>query len=193
MGCAVCGRKVRNHKSGLCNRHYHRLLKYGDARGGPRPKGNVERADCSVCGKPARCSGLCKTHYDQRVRGETPHLVKDRYPRGEGHVTTNGYRKVPAEGHPNADKTGGILEHRLLMSRALGRPLSENETAHHRDGQRTNNSIGPCYAKRECDCPGNPRHNLELWSTKQPKGQRVADKVACAREILALYGRLKTE
>lgn len=29
--------------------------------------------------------------------------------------------------------------------------------------------------------------NLELWSVSQPSGQRVADKVAWAKEILALY------
>jgi len=33
----------------------------------------------------------------------------------------------------------------------------------------------------------NRESNLELWSSSQPKGQRVEDKVAWAREILALY------
>ena len=36
----------------------------------------------------------------------------------------------------------------------------------------------------------NGRENLELWSSSQPAGQRVADKVRWAREILALYSGL---
>lgn len=39
------------------------------------------------------------------------------------------------------DKSGYILEHRLVMARSLGRPLDEHETVHHIDGNRTNNAI----------------------------------------------------
>lgn len=89
-----------------------------------------------------------------------------------------------------AYSTGYVLEHRLLVARAIGRPLLSEEDVHHRDGQKIRNTVGPCFAARECKCAGDPRHNLELWSTSQPRGQRVADKVAYAREILALYGHL---
>ena len=34
----------------------------------------------------------------------------------------------------------------------------------------------------------NRLENLELWSTSQPKGQRVVDKLKWAHEIIALYG-----
>jgi hypothetical protein len=36
----------------------------------------------------------------------------------------------------------------------------------------------------------NRPENLELWAGHQPKGQRVADLVSWAREILARYGDL---
>jgi len=61
------------------------------------------------------------------------------------------------------------------MEMHLGRNLTEAETVHHVNGQRSDNRL----------------ENLELWSTRQPKGQRVADKLAWAEEIVALYGPLR--
>jgi hypothetical protein len=57
------------------------------------------------------------------------------------------------------------------MARALGRPLTADETVHHRNGDRLDNRL----------------ENLELWSTAQPKGQRVEDKLAWARAFLERY------
>lgn len=60
----------------------------------------------------------------------------------------------------------------MVMEAHLGRALLPEETVHHKNGVRHDNRL----------------ENLELWSSSHPPGQRVEDRVAWAREILALYG-----
>lgn len=52
-----------------------------------------------------------------------------------------GYIEVWKPEHPNANKKGYILEHRLVMSEHIGRPLLNNEDVHHKDKDKTNNNI----------------------------------------------------
>lgn len=85
--------------------------------------------------------------------------------------------KIDAFGYvtQNTTKNGKsihIKQHRVVMAEHLGRALLPGENVHHKNGDRTDNRI----------------QNLELWSKSQPAGQRVADKIVWAKEILATYG-----
>ena len=79
-------------------------------------------------------------------------------------IPNGGYRRVYKDG-------SYILEHRWVMERFLGRKLTSDETVPHINGNRTDNRI----------------ENLELWTSRHPRGQRVADKVQWAKELLKLY------
>lgn len=54
---------------------------------------------------------------------------------------SGGYVLVYAPDHPRRDRNGFVLEHRLVMERAIGRYLSEDELVHHINGDKTDNRI----------------------------------------------------
>ncbi len=47
-----------------------------------------------------------------------------------------------------ADKKRYVLEHRLVMARMIGRPLMGDESVHHIDGDRSNNTAGNLQLRR---------------------------------------------
>lgn len=52
---------------------------------------------------------------------------------------SDGYVLVYMPNHPNADRGGFVLEHRLVMEKVLGRPLSTKEYVHHINGDKEDN------------------------------------------------------
>jgi hypothetical protein len=105
-------------------------------------------------------------HYKRWWKHGDPRGGRPRRPNGQG-TNSNGYRVRWVNGK-------NVLEHRLVMAEVIGRELLPNENVHHKNGIRHDNRP----------------ENLELWPTSQPKGQRVTDLVAHAREVLELYGEL---
>jgi len=89
-------------------------------------------------------------------------------------VNDNGYVIItlPFEYRHFAIRKGhAIAEHQFIMMKYLGRKLFKDENVHHLNGNRQDNRL----------------ENLELWSKKQPCGQRVIDKIEYAKQILEQY------
>jgi hypothetical protein len=160
---------------GLCHGHLQRLLRTGDVEA-DIPLGRRRQPEiCTVevCDRPTNSKGLCKTHRDRQAEhGDPLAEVPINTPAGEGYVS-HGYWHIPVPPELRHLTNGDTPypEHRFVMAAYLGRALNPDEVIHHRNGDKLDNRI----------------ENLELWSTYQPKGQRIADKVAYALEIIRRY------
>ena len=169
--CSTCSRvfsmELRSHSSKYCSTKCHRQA--ANLRRQERTC-DPSRPKCSLhnCNRPALVKGMCGLHY-KRVQGGS-NLPLDAPPasntKGSGKWRSNGNGYVKRQ-------CGGtsIMQHRWVMEQHLGRPLTRKEEVHHINGVRHDNRI----------------ENLELWSKSHPYGQRVVDKLAWAREILAQY------
>lgn len=135
-------------------------------KGRPRlPRTDVP---CSTCGEPvsrmAHQLRMYKKSYCSRkcsLKGGVENTAKKF---GTTRDNGQGYIEERTE-------NGWVRQHRLVMERHIGRLLWPDENVHHKNGNRSDNRIT----------------NLEIWSTAQPAGQRIEDKVAWAIEMLERY------
>jgi len=127
--CAVCGRNLTQQQAVYCSRDC--ILE------GRR---TLEERPCEVCGTVMRvqphqfgkrrvCSKKCNDEL-KRLKGPGARVLR-----------RDGYWKVYYPTHPNADRTGYVLEHRLVMSQQIGRPLTKAEEINHINHDRGDNRL----------------------------------------------------
>jgi hypothetical protein len=170
--CEVKGCDSYPKAKNLCTKHHGRWLRHGSVELVKRvykyeldDTCPVTLKDGSKCRNVKYSKEMCKKHYQANHRYGDPlaDFKKERDPKS--------YILVPSHGHPNGNSNGAIMEHRLVMSSHLERPLYKHENVHHVNGNRHDNRL----------------ENLELWSTWQPPGQRIHDKINWAIELLQTY------
>jgi len=171
--CVVDGCDKEQYAWHMCKNHQRRLRKTGRTDLAPRVPWNksvIEICVIDECQNKHLAKGFCQKHWKSFVAWLDKDRVKEDWQKYSKSLE-KGYIKLYKPDHPNATKYGMIMEHRLVMEEIIGRHLYKHETVHHKNGNRKDNR---------------PK-NLELWSVRQPKGQRVEDKVEYALEILRLY------
>ena len=117
--------------------------------------------ECSECARSVAARktrrGLCIACYGRRrARGKLDEAAPSKYKRwvvGDRHPDRHGYIYVKMSDGSRRH------EHRIVYEELLGRPLTPDETVHHKNGNRADNRP----------------ENLELWFKGQPAGQRVSD------------------
>ena len=116
------------------------------------------------CERTSFWHGYCHAHAHRVQKHGDPLANQPIIIYGKGRTKPEGYRDIGVEGKR-------VLEHRYVMEQHLERPLTKDETVHHKNGVRDDNRI----------------ENLELWTGKHSHGQRVEDRILDAVDLLERY------
>lgn len=126
--CEALGCRRSAFARGVCSKHYSRWRRLDDKGNGPL----------------SRIEAISDVPDGGQSPGRPVVEIGNRKTNGNGYV----YVKVDSN-HMLArkDRRSGtwVLEHRLIMSEHLGRPLARNEIVKHKDENITNNDLGNLY------------------------------------------------
>jgi hypothetical protein len=126
------------------------------------------------CNKPIHARSVCRTcysriNYEENERERRGAKKHESHPLLTTQLDKSGYVRIKIG--TGSGCRDWVKYHRYVMEQFLQRKLFSFENVHHKNGNRADNRI----------------ENLELWVTKQPKGQRPEDLVEYANWILKTY------
>lgn len=148
--CKICGKQ--SIARGWCKFHYQRWIRKGNPLY-EKPPRRARTCKIDKCGRSHYGRGFCILHWKRWYKHKNPNFIQPKTT-GKKITDNSGYIRI---------NTGGKYEreHRVIMSKYLGRALFSWEEVHHINGIKADNRI----------------ENLELWQHSQPKGIRAKDAI----------------
>ena len=97
------------------------------------PRRGKMGVDCPCYGKPMSERWRKKMIPIWKENGDRKRLYRKKQ--------SDGYILVYSPNHPSADRTGYVLEHRIVFEKHIGRILCATEIVHHVNGKKDDNRI----------------------------------------------------
>lgn len=137
VSCAVCGALVWRYRSHV-KRHAQQFCS-------SQCNGVVRGQEWAKHAHKGRAAWTDESHasYREKMTGERNPAWKGgvTYFKTHGNYTGVRYVRCPEAYRVMARKDGYVMEHRLLVAQAIGRPLLRSEVVHHKDHDPANNSL----------------------------------------------------
>lgn len=173
-GCAVEGCERRHEARGYCSTHYQRFVDGIELTLPIISPDGYQGCSIEGCPEPHLAKGYCSPHYWRNKNGYAMNKPLRKMRPGEWGEWFKNPKGYIVRQRTLGGKKRKQSQHRYVMEKHLGRKLLAHENVHHINGVKDDNRI----------------ENLELWSTSQPSGQRIADKIEWAVEFLSQYGEV---